>query len=122
MRVLLVDDEMEFVSTLAERLVFRGIDAQWVITYSEAIELVKAEPFDIAILDVKMPKIGGLALQEKLQAERPEMKFMFLTGYGSEHEFNVVSDQLGEEYYLIKPVEIDALIKKMKSIVNAEGS
>lgn len=122
MRVLLVDDEIEFVSTLAERLVFRGIDARWVTTYLEAIDLVKAESFDIAILDVKMPKLGGLALKEKLQAERPEMKFIFLTGYGSENDFNTVSSQLGEEYYLIKPVDIDALIEKIKSIVDAEGS
>lgn len=122
MRVLLVDDEIEFVSTLAERLVFRGIDAQWVTTFGDAIEKVEAEPFDIAILDVKMPKLGGLALKEKLQAERPEMKFIFLTGYGSENDFNTVSSQLGEQFYLIKPVDIDALIAKLKSIVDEEGS
>jgi len=117
MRVLLVDDEMEFVSTLAERLIYRGIDARWVTTYSDAVEIVKAEPFDIAILDVKMPKLGGLALKEKLQAERPEMKFVFVTGYGSENDFNTVSKQIGEEYYLIKPVDINTLIENMKTIM-----
>jgi DNA-binding response OmpR family regulator len=120
MRVLLVDDEEEFVSTLAERLTIRGIDAQWVSTGSKAIELVKTEPFDLAILDVKMPRLGGLALKEVLQATRPGMKFVFVTGYGSEEEFRAITAEVGTEYYLVKPIDIETLIERMRSILGAK--
>jgi DNA-binding response OmpR family regulator len=114
---LLVDDEVEFVSTLAERLVIRGIDAVWATTSEEAIACLTSGDFDLAVLDVKMPKKGGLALKNELQAKAPQMKFMFLTGYGSEKDFQAVSEQVGTDFYLVKPVDIDALIEKMHKIL-----
>lgn len=117
MRVLLVDDEEEFVSTLAERLAIRGIDATWATTSQEAIRCLESEDFDLAVLDVKMPKMGGLALKEELQAKKPHMKFIFLTGYGSEKDFQAVAKQVGTDFYLVKPVDIDALIKKMTTVL-----
>ena len=75
MRLLLVDDEIELVSTLAERLSIRGIDAQWATTGADALVKAEQQFFDVAILDLKMPKIGGLALKEKLLEKYPEMKF-----------------------------------------------
>ncbi len=119
MRVLLVDDEEEFVSTLAERLVIRGIATEWTTTSLDAIKRVETEPFDLAVLDVKMPKIGGIALKQKLQAKQPGMKFIFLTGYGSEQDFKTVSAQLGDGFYLVKPVDIDVLVRKMKEILRS---
>ncbi len=121
MRVLLVDDEEEFVSTLAERLIIRGIDVQWATTGSEAVELAKAAEFDLAVLDVKMPKLGGLALREMLQTQRPEMKCIFLTGHGSEKDFQEITTRAGEGRCLMKPVDIDELIQKMNSILGTEG-
>lgn len=117
MRVLLVDDEEEFVSTLAERLSMRGIVAVWTTTSHEAIKRVESETFDLAVLDVKMPRIGGIALKKELQAKQPGMKFIFLTGYGSEQDFRAAADQVGEGFYLVKPVDINALIRKMKEIL-----
>lgn len=121
MRILLVDDEEEFVSTLAERLEIRGFDAQWTTNSLEAVNLVEKESFDLAVLDLRMPKMGGFALKEKLQTKNPHMKFIFLTGYGSERDFKSVSSMLGEEFYLVKPVEIDALIDKMKAVLQDKG-
>jgi len=117
MRVLLVDDEEEFVSTLAERLVIRGIDVDWVTSGFDAMNKVESNPFDLAVLDLKLPKMGGLDLKEKLQAKCPKMKFIFLTGYGSERDFEAVSAQVGEDFYLVKPVDIHVLIEKMKAIL-----
>lgn len=117
MRVLLVDDEVEFVSTLAERLAIRGIHVEWATTGSDALKRVESESFDLAILDMKLPRIGGLELKEKLHAICPAMKFMFLTGYGSEKDFQAVSAQFGKDYYLVKPVDIEVLIEKMNAIV-----
>ena len=61
MKILLVDDETKFVSRLAERLNLRGFDAEWVTTCDEAISKARAEKFDIAVLDVKMPCMSGMA-------------------------------------------------------------
>ena len=66
MRVLLVDDEVDLASALAERLDLRGIKADWVTTAQAAIDKADAVDYDLAILDVKMPKIGGLELRERL--------------------------------------------------------
>ena len=119
-RVLLVDDEVELVSTLAERLSMRGFDVIWTTTSEDALKQVEAQSFDVAVLDLKMPKICGLKLKEELQKKFPEMKFIFLTGYGSEEEFKKISDQVGEEFYLIKPVDIDVLIERINIVVKSK--
>ncbi len=116
MRVLLVDDEMELVSTLAERLQIRGIDAEWVTDCQSALDLVKTKTFDIALLDVKLPSMNGLELKRRLEIERPGMKYIFVTGHGSEDDFNACSAESGCEYYLIKPVQIDVLMNKLTEI------
>ena len=120
MRILLVDDEGEFVSALAERLIIRGIDTEWATTSTDAIAKVRSRPFDIAVLDLKMPKTSGLALKETLHKEAPDLKFIFLTGYGSENVFEEILKQVGEDCCLVKPVEIDALIERMNSILKGE--
>jgi DNA-binding response OmpR family regulator len=120
MRVLLVDDEIELVSTLAERLSLRGIDAQWSTTGADALVKAEHQFFDVAVLDLKMPKIGGLALKEKLLKKYPEMKFIFFTGYGSEEDFKTISKQVGEEYYLVKPLDIEILIEKINTVLNVD--
>jgi DNA-binding response OmpR family regulator len=73
MRVLLVDDEEELVSALAERLSLRGIDADWASTCHDALTRVESQTFDIAVLDVKMPKMSGLELKRRLQDKCPEL-------------------------------------------------
>jgi DNA-binding response OmpR family regulator len=117
MHVLLVDDEEQLVSTLAERLAFRGIEAKWVTSSMAAIELVETETFDLAILDVKMPKINGLELKKRLQTLRPEMKFIFMTGHGSEDDFNVGTAEAGKDFYLVKPVKIESMLEKMNEVM-----
>ena len=114
MRVLLVDDEEELVTTMAERLCLRGIDSDWAVSAEEALEKLNSRAYDIAVLDVKIPKISGIELKKKMDRIHPEMKFIFLTGHGSEVNFREGSAEAGAEYYLVKPVNIEDLIKKMK--------
>ncbi len=121
MRVLLVDDEEQLVSTLAERLAFRGIQANWVTSSTAALELIETESFDLAILDVKMPKISGLELKKRLQVLRPAMKFIFLTGHGSEDDFNIGTAEAGKDFYLVKPVKIESLLEKMNEVMQQQG-
>lgn len=118
MRILLVDDEEELVTTLAERLSFRDIDADWVTGAEDALKRVELQTYDIALLDVKMPKISGLELKKKLEERCPDMKFIFLTGHGSEDDFQAGTAEAGADYYLVKPVNIDVLIRKMHEALN----
>lgn len=112
MRVLLVDDEIDYVSTLAERLSFRGIEAQWASCGQDAMKYLETNQYDLAVLDVKMPKIGGIELKKEIEKKYPYMKFIYLTGHGSEDDYQKgVADSV---YYLIKPVNIEELVKIMK--------
>lgn len=116
MRALLIDDEEEFVETLAERLRLRGIDADWASAAEQGLQMVReGAQYDIAVLDVKMPKISGIDLKKKIQDLSPATKFIFLTGHGSEADF--IAGRSISEYYLIKPVQIDDLLEKMKIAV-----
>lgn len=114
MRLLLVDDEGELVSTLAERLAFRGIEADWVTSGEDALKKAETQSYDLAILDVKMPRISGIQLRDMLMIKYPDMKFIFMTGHGSENDFRTGSS---EACYLVKPIGIEALVKKVNEIV-----
>ena len=117
MRVLLVDDEEELASALTNRLCLRGIEAEYTTRADEALQRVEAGGYDIAVLDVKMPGVSGLELMQRMQVLQPDLQYIFLTGYGSEKDFQAVSDRCGEAAYLVKPIEITELIDKMKAIV-----
>ena len=117
MRILLIDDETELVSTLVERLSFRGIDADWAGSGQDALRKIDEAAYDIAVVDIKMPKIGGIQLKRMMAEKYPDMKFIFMTGHGSEEDFNAGSKEAGAEYYLVKPVDIEDLIIKLKEVL-----
>lgn len=120
MKILLVDDELEFVSTLAERLEFRGFKVDWATRPEQALDLASASFYDLAILDVKMPRVNGIALKKLLQEKCPKMKFIFLTGHGSEESFIAGASEAGTDFYLLKPVQIEKLVAKIKSCCTNE--
>jgi DNA-binding response OmpR family regulator len=114
MKVLLVDDEKELVTTLAERLNMRGLETQWATSAAEALHRLQTESFDIAVLDVKMPKVDGLLLKKQMQERCPTMKFIFVTGHGSSQDFETGASEVGSDYYLVKPLKIEVLIARIK--------
>jgi len=116
MKTILVDDEMEFVSALAERLALRGIDADWVIHPEEAISKVQEQCYDLAVLDVKMPKLDGIALKDRLQKVCPQMRFIFLTGHGSREAFEAGQCAAGADCYLLKPLNLGELLSKIQEM------
>jgi len=121
MRILLVDDEEELVSTLAERLAIRGINADWVTSGEEALKQVESEHYDLAVLDIKIPRISGFSLKKKIHAKHPGMKFIFMTGHGSKADFKAGSKETGSEFYLVKPVDITTLIDKIHAALKIQG-
>lgn len=119
MKVLLVDDEEELVVTLAERLSLRGIEADWALCGEDALRLAAERPYDLAVLDMKMPKMNGLQLKAELQKLSPAMRFIFLTGHGSEEDFEAGASEAGADNYLIKPVNIQELVAKIHAAFDA---
>jgi len=117
MRILLVDDEVEFVTTLAERLTLRGFAVDHCVTTAEAIDLAVNTTYDVAVLDMKMPGSSGLELQAQLATIQPKLRFIFLTGHGSEDDYSAGRRQAA--YYLVKPVDINTLIDKINKTVFA---
>jgi DNA-binding response OmpR family regulator len=118
MRVLLVDDEQELVSTLAERLAIRGIKADWETDVEEALKRTGEKTYDLAVLDMKMPKMDGIELKKQMEIVRPAMKFIFMTGYGSEGTFKAGILEASDNCYLLKPVNLEILVEKMKEILD----
>lgn len=121
MRVLLVDDEKELVSALAERLEMRGIETRWETSGDAALKAVDEDCFDLAVLDVRMPGMGGVELKGHLARRCPQTRFIFLTAYGSEHVFDSVAHDIGDRYYLVKPVDINELLTLMNSLFPESG-
>jgi len=114
MKILLVDDETKFAMMLAKRLALRGIEVDYVFTGEEALVEAENKKYDVAILEVKMPGIGGLELKRKLSRLAPEMKIIFLTGHGSESDFETGSAEAA--YYLAKPLQIEKLIEILHKV------
>ena len=117
MKVLLVDDEEKFVSSLAERLSFRGFETHWISDCYEAIEHVKKNRYDIAVLDMKMPCMSGIDLKRKLQELDPAMHFVFVSGHGSDDNFEDANKEGGS--YIVKPFKIEILVDRLNSIMGA---
>lgn len=113
MRVLIVDDEEELVQTLVERLTLRNIEAKGVISGREALSLLDNTTFDVVLLDVKMPEIGGLKVIKEIKGKFPNLEVVLLTGHGSEQDA-VDGKALGAFDYLMKPFNLDTLIAVLK--------
>ncbi|MCK5071385.1 MAG: response regulator [Desulfocapsa sp.] len=107
-KVLLVDDEQEFVQTLSERLNTRNYGSYPVFDGEQALELLENELPDVMVLDLKMPGMGGIDVLRKTKEMNPEIEIIVLTGHGSEDDKKVCMD-LGAYAYLHKPVDISQL-------------
>ncbi len=113
-KVLLVDDEREFVQTLSERLLMRDMGSAVAYDGESALTMVDEEEPEVMILDLKMPGIDGIEVLRKVKATRPDIEVIILTGHGSEADRKVCMD-LGAFDYLYKPVDIDLLSKTLKA-------
>jgi DNA-binding NtrC family response regulator len=113
-RVLFVDDEEELVSAVVERLELRGIAAQGATSGRDALELLERESFDVVVLDVKMPGLGGLEVVRQINRRHPGTKVVLMTGHGSVED-SERGQQLGAIAYLQKPVDLDTLIDIVRS-------
>ena len=118
--ILLVDDEEEFVSTLAERLEIRGFESKAAYSGDQALSLIENNDYDVVVLDVKMPGMDGLEVMDQIKARRPEMPVILLTGHGSTKE-GMDGMHKGAFDYLMKPLDIDELISKIQEALGGRS-
>jgi DNA-binding NtrC family response regulator len=113
LKVLIVDDEVDFLETLTKRLRRRRIDVAAAGDAQQALDWLEREPADVIVLDVRMPKMDGIRLLEEIKKRHGGIEVIMLTGHAS-MEAAVEGMALGAFDYLMKPVDIDELIYKIQ--------
>jgi DNA-binding NtrC family response regulator len=111
-RVLLVDDEEQFLDVLSQRLGTRGIDAETSTSGEEALVKIKNRNFDAIVLDVMMPGMGGIETLKRIRKEYPELQIIMLTGQGTVGKA-VEAMKEGAIEFMEKPADINKLMDKI---------
>ena len=112
-KVLLVDDERDFVQTLSERLLMRQMGAAIAYDGEMALDMVREDEPEVMILDLKMPGIDGLEVLRRVKESHRNIEVIILTGHGSEADRELCM-KLGAFAYLQKPVDIELLSETLK--------
>ncbi len=113
-KVLMVDDEEDFVKTLAERMQMRDLDSDVAFSGEAALQIVEDQIPDVMVLDLKMPGIDGMEVLRRVRKAYPQVQVVILTGHGSEKD-EAEARRLGAFAYLQKPVDIEKLIITLKN-------
>ena len=111
--VLLVDDEEDFVATLAKRLTLRRFEVLTATTGETAFAALEERPVDVVVLDVRMPDLDGIAATKQIKGSHPLTEVILLTGHAS-IEASLEGMNMGAFDYLLKPVNIDELGYKIE--------
>jgi CheY-like chemotaxis protein/cytidylate kinase len=112
-KIMLVDDEKEFVHTLSERLQTRNLESVIAYDGEQALSMVEDDTPEVMVIDLKMPGIDGLEVLRRVKKKHPATEVIILTGHGSEKE-EALAQELGAFAYLQKPIDIDVLSATMK--------
>ena len=112
-KVLLVDDEEQFLETLAERMRARGMEVTTATSAAEALKKVAEESYDAVILDLLMPQIDGIETLGILKKKNPDIQVILLTGHATV-EKGVEAMKLGATDFLEKPASVEVLTEKIK--------
>jgi DNA-binding NtrC family response regulator len=113
-KLLLVDDEEDYVRTMAERLDMRDVGSRVALSGEEALRMVKDDTPDVMVLDLRMPGINGLEVLERVKKEHPHVQVIILTGHGSEKE-EKEARRLGAFEYLQKPADTSHILSTVRS-------
>jgi DNA-binding NtrC family response regulator len=111
-RLLLVDDEKDFVNILSKRIKRRNIDVTEAFSGAEAIQAMRGQEFDVAVVDLKMEGMDGIEVLKMLKIMDPNLAVIMLTGHGSA-EAAAQGIKLGAFDYLTKPCELKELLEKI---------
>ncbi len=112
-RLLLVDDENDFRRTVAKRLTKRGLDTKQAASGEECLEILKKDPVDVVVLDVKMPGMDGIETLHHIKKNHPKTEVIMLTGHSTTQD-GVNGIKTGAFDYLSKPIELEHLLGKIR--------
>ena len=116
--IMLVDDEVSFVETMAKRLDKRNLETLKAFSGEECLTLLKTnQNLDVIVLDVKMPGIDGLETLKKVKSNYPLIEVIMLTGHAT-IEAGINGMKLGAYDFLMKPCDIQELVGKIEDAAN----
>lgn len=138
-KILLVDDEKDFLAVMSERMTARGMDVTTAESAQEALAQVESGSFDAIVLDLMMPGVDGIETLKAIKQRKPELQVILLSGHAT-LEKGIEAMKLGAMDFVEKPANIDELTNrikkaqaqkaviveqqmesKLKSIINAKG-
>ena len=111
-KVLLVDDEVDFVEMMSQRLEIRDMDVETALSGDEALKYIERKQIDVMLLDVQMPGRDGLETLKETKKRKPLVRVLMLTGHATV-EIAIQGMKLGADDFLIKPTDTEELIKKI---------
>jgi DNA-binding NtrC family response regulator len=115
-RVLLVDDEVGFADVLQKRMGKRGLVVTTATSGTDAIQILRKDDFDVAILDLKMEDMSGIEVLQIFKKMVPDLPVIMLTGHGSEKAARE-GMAFGAFDYLLKPCDLEELLEKINQAV-----
>jgi two-component system, OmpR family, response regulator CpxR len=111
-KVLLVDDEQEFVQTLSERLMMRDMDTAVAYDGESALSMIKEDEPEVMVLDLRMPGIDGIEVLRQVKSTNPDIEVIILTGHGDEKDKDICM-KFGAFAFLQKPVDFQLLTQTL---------
>lgn len=111
-KVLVVDDERDFVKLFIKRFAMRNLDVEGVTSGQEALDHLRENPVDVVVLDVKMPGMDGLETLKEIKKHHPHVEVIMLTGHGSVKS-GIQGISLGAYDYVLKPFKIEDLLERI---------
>jgi DNA-binding response OmpR family regulator len=120
-RVLVVDDEEDFLKALVTRLELRGMDVRGVTSGDEALETLAEQSFDVVVLDIKMPGMDGIDVLRAIRREHAGTAVLVLTGHASQ-ELSEEGRSLGAFDYLIKPVKLEKILERIAAAAGGDAN
>jgi DNA-binding NtrC family response regulator len=113
LRVLFVDDEVDFLETILKRMQKRGVAVFGVQSGEEALAWLQQNPADVVVLDVRMKGMDGVETLRTIKSAQPLIEVIMLTGHAS-LEIAREGMRLGAFDYLMKPIDLDELLYKLE--------
>lgn len=111
-KVLLIDDEPQFVEVLAERLEARGFSVQTALSGDQGLAKLQEQEADVVVLDVQMPWRDGVETLREIKRIKPLIEVIMLTGHAT-IESGIQGLKLGAYDYLMKPTDTEDLVAKI---------
>jgi len=122
MRLLVVDDEEDFLRSIVMRIELRGIEVHGVTSGTDALEYLQANSgaVDVVLLDIKMPGMDGIETLRRIKESHPRVEVIVVTGHASQ-EFAQRGRELGAFDHLIKPIRLETILERIEAAFRRHG-